>query len=172
MSSFMRPEARAALWRWREVGYAGLVAAFGLWWAWGGLGVVKWIGFILVALAIILAIAGIQRGRFRQAGQGPGIVQVAERRLAYMGPLEGGAMDIADLTRLDLDPSSYPAPSWVLTGMGGQILSIPVNAEGSEALFDLFGSLDGIETEAMLQVLSRKPDHKVEVWAKTRPLLH
>ena len=60
MSSFMRPEARAALWRWREVLYAGLVAAFGLWWAWGGLGIVKWIGFILIALALILAIAGIQ----------------------------------------------------------------------------------------------------------------
>ena len=56
--------------------------------------------------------------------------------------------------------------------MGGQILTIPINAEGAEALFDLFGSLDGIETEAMLAVLTRKPDHKVEVWTKTRPLLH
>lgn len=172
MSSFMRPEARATLWRWREVLFAAGVAAFGLWWAWDGLGIVKWIGFILMGFGIILAIAGIQRGRFRQSGNGPGVVQVAERRLAYFGPLEGGAMDIADLTRLDLDPSSYPAPSWVLTAMGGQRLAIPVNAEGAEVLFDLFGSLDGIETEAMLDVLTRKPDHKVEVWAKTRPLLH
>lgn len=63
MSDFMRPEARAALWRWREVLYAGAIAAFGLWWAIGGLGIVKWIGLIFVALAIILVIAGIQRGR-------------------------------------------------------------------------------------------------------------
>lgn len=172
MTEFMRPEARAALWRWREVLYAGAIAAFGLWWAIGGLGIVKWIGLIFVALAVILGIAGIQRGRFRQSGTGPGVVQVAERRLAYFGPLNGGAMDIADLTKLELDPSSHPAPSWLLTGMGGQHLSIPVNAAGAEALFDLFGSLDGIQTEAMLDVLSHTPSVRVEVWAKTTPLLH
>ena len=172
MSDFMRPEAREALWRWREVLYAGAVALFGLWWAWGGIGIVKWIGFIILGLAAILALAGIQRGRFRQSGKGPGVVQVAERRLAYFGPLEGGAMDIADLTRLELDPSSYPAPSWRLTGIGGQSLMIPVNATGADALFDLFGSLDGINTEDMLDVLSQKPDQVVEVWARTRVLLH
>lgn len=168
----IRPEARATLWRWREILYAGAIALFGLWWAWGGLGIVKWIGFIILALATILALAGIQRGRFRQTGKGPGVVQVAERRLAFFGPLEGGAMDIADLTRLELDPTSYPTPSWRLTGMGGQSLSIPVNATGAEALFDLFGSLEGINTEAMLDVLSQKPDQTVEVWAKSRTLLH
>ncbi|MDG1378029.1 MAG: hypothetical protein P8P56_13695 [Yoonia sp.] len=172
MSSFMRPEARAALWRWREALYAGLVGLFGLWWAWGGLGLVKWIGVILIALAVILAIAGIQRGRFRQTGKGPGVVQVAERRLAYFGPLDGGAMDIADLTKLELDPTSHPAPSWILSGIGGQYLSIPVNAAGADALFDLFGSLDNIQTEAMLNVLTHTPHVRVKVWAKTTPLLH
>ncbi len=172
MSSFMRPEARATLWRWREVLYASALAIFGLWWVWGGLGVVRWIGVIFLLIAVILALAGIQRARFRQSGTGPGVVKVAERRLAYFGPLEGGAMDISDMTRLDLDPSSYPTPSWVLTGMGGQSLSIPVNATGADALFDLFGSLDGIDTEVMLDVLSRRPDQRVEVWAKTRTLLH
>ena len=133
MSDFMRPEARALLWRWREVLYAAVIALFGLWWVWGGIGIVKWIGLIILAIAAILALAGIQRGRFRQSGKGPGVVQVAERRLAYFGPLEGGTMDIADLTRLDLDPTSYPAPSWRLTGIGGQSLAIPVNADGAEA---------------------------------------
>lgn len=168
----MRPEASAALSRWREVLYAAGIALFGLWWAWGGIGIVKWIGFIILAIAAILAIAGIQRGRFRQSGLGPGIVQVAERRLAYFGPLEGGAMDITDLTRLELDPTSHPAPSWRLTGIGGQSLAIPVNANGADLLFDLFGSLDGLQTEAMLDVLSQKPDQVVEIWAKTRTLLH
>ena len=172
MSDFMRPEARALLWRWREVLYAGGIALFGLWWVWGGIGIVKWIGLIILAIAAILALAGIQRGRFRQSGKGPGVVQVAERRLAYFGPLEGGTMDIADLTRLDLDPTSYPTPSWRLTGIGGQSLAIPVNADGAEALFDLFGSLEGIQTEAMLDVLSHTPSVRVQVWAKTTPLLH
>ena len=172
MSDFMRPEARALLWRWREVLYAAAIALFGLWWVWGGIGIVKWIGLIILVIAAILALAGIQRGRFRQSGKGPGVVQVAERRLAYFGPLEGGTMDIADLTRLDLDPTSYPTPSWRLTGIGGQSLAIPVNADGAEALFDLFGSLEGIQTEAMLDVLSHTPSVRVQVWAKTTPLLH
>jgi len=92
--------------------------------------------------------------------------------LAYFGPLDGGAMDIADLIKLELDPTSHPAPSWILSGVGGQYLSIPVNAAGADALFDLFGSLDNMRTEAMLDVLSRTPAVRVEVWAKTTPLLH
>lgn len=172
MTEFMRPAARAALWRWREVLGAIAVGLIGVWWAIGSIGIVRWLGIILILLAVIAGLAGIQRARFRQTGAGPGIVQVAERRLAYFGPLNGGQMDIADLTRLELDPTSHPAPSWILTGMGGQFLAIPINATGAEELFDLFGSLQGIKTEAMLDVLARTPSARVDVWTKTTPLLH
>lgn len=172
MASFMRPAARAALWRWRELLGSMGIGLIGVWWLWGGVGVVRGIGIVAIVLAVIGALAGIQRARFRQSGSGPGIVQVAERRLAYFGPLNGGQMDIADLTRLELDPTSHPAPSWILTGMGGQFLAIPVNAAGAEELFDLFGSLQGIKTEAMLDVLSHTPSARVDVWTKTTPLLH
>ena len=121
---------------------------------------------------MILVIAGIQRARFRQGGQGPGVVQVAERRLAYMGPLNGGQMDIANLIRLELDPSAYPSATWVLTEIGGDSLSIPVDAQNAEALFDLFSSLKGIQTAALLDALSQTPDVRVTVWEKTPTLLH
>ncbi len=172
MSSFMRPEARATLWRWREA-LAGLaLTAVGLWWVLGSFGIVRALGVVLTIGAVILTIAGLQRGRFRQTGDGPGIVQVAERRLAYLGPLTGGQMDIADLTRLELDPMGYPAAHWVLTGLGGQRLEIPVNAENAEALFDLFASLKGIKTQAMLDVLERTPNVRVTIWEKSPTLLH
>lgn len=172
MSEFMRPEARASLWRWREALTGLALLAVGLWWTYASFGIVRVIGMILTLGAIILVIAGIQRARFRQTGKGPGIVQVAERRLAYFGPLTGGQMDIADLTRLELDPTGLPAAHWILTGVGGQSIAIPVNAQNADALFDLFGSLEGIQTAAMLDALSQTPDMRVTVWEKTRPLLH
>ncbi|SHF45429.1 hypothetical protein SAMN05444339_106153 [Loktanella atrilutea] len=172
MAEFLRPAARAALWRWREVLVAGALAALGLWWAVESMGIVRWLGVTLVAIAAGAGIAGVQRARFRQDGQGPGIVMLDERRLVYMGPLTGGAMDVADMTRLELEPAAMPAPHWVLTGVGGQDLAIPVNAEGAEALFDVFAALPGIRSRAVLEVLERTPGARVTVWEKTRTLLH
>jgi hypothetical protein len=172
MSDFMRPEARASLWRWREALTGLVLGGIGIWWTLASFGIVRAIGMILVFGAFILVIAGIQQARFRQTGIGPGIVQVAERRLAYFGPLTGGQMDIADLTRLELDPNGLPAAHWVLTGIGGQSIAIPVNAQNADALFDLFGSLEGIQTGVMLDALSQTPDVRVTVWEKTPALLH
>jgi hypothetical protein len=81
-------------------------------------------------------------------------------------------MDIADLTRLELDPTGHPAAHWILTGIDGQSIAIPVNAQNADALFDLFGSLQGIQMTAMLDVLSQTPDVRVTVWEKTPTLLH
>ncbi len=172
MSDFLRPEARAALWRWREVIIAATVIALGLWWAIGSFGIVRWIGIVIVIAGVILALAGIQQGRFRQTGDGPGVVQVTERRLAYFGPLSGGTMDIDNLFRLELDPQAIPSPNWVLTERGGHQLYIPVNAIGADGLFDLFGALPNLETEAMLAVLTRTPDARVTIWEQTPDLLH
>lgn len=172
MADFLRPEARAVLWRWREVLFAGAIGLLGLWWALGSFGVVRWIGVALLVIAAALGVAGVQRARFRQDGIGPGIVRLDERRLVYMGPLTGGAMDVADLTQVELEPAALPAPHWILTGVGGQILEIPVNAEGAEALFDVFAALPGISSRAVLDVLERTPGARVVVWQKTRPLLH
>ena len=47
MSDFMRPEARASLWRWRETLTGLVLAGIGLWWVLGSFGIVRWIGVIL-----------------------------------------------------------------------------------------------------------------------------
>ncbi|MEO0372922.1 MAG: hypothetical protein AAF231_15810, partial [Pseudomonadota bacterium] len=62
--SFIRPEARAALWRWREAlaGASGL--GFGLWWLFSGASLTRWIGGAVALAALALLVAGIQRGRF------------------------------------------------------------------------------------------------------------
>jgi len=172
MGYFIRPEISAVIMRWREVFLAGGVLLLGLWWALTGVGINVWLGYIFCAIGIGWGIAGIQRARFAQDGDGPGVVQIRERRLAYFGPLDGGIIDVADLSRLEIDPSSYPEPSWILTSIEGNSLTIPINAKGSEDLFDVFATLPDIKTATVLDVLSRTPDARVTVWSRVKPLLH
>ena len=172
MGDLIRPAVRDGLWRWRE-SLAGLcVVALGLWWLGTFYSPVQWIGMAFVLGGIAWALAGWQRARFRSTGKGPGVVQINERRLAYFGPLTGGVIDIEDLTHLELEPIAKPAPHWVLSGMAGQSLAIPVNATNADALFDAFASLPGMKTQSMLDVLSRTPDARVTVWRRHQPALH
>jgi len=172
MSDFLRLEAKAQLWRFRDALMGSGVALLGLYWGLTRFGILSWIGWLMLAGGIVWAVAGLQRARFRQGEDGPGVVQIRERRFAYFGPLDGGVMDVDDLSKLEIDPSSHPAPSWVLTGVGGQRLAIPINATGAEELFDVFAALPNIQTNVVLDVLSRTPDARVTVWQRTKPLLH
>ncbi|MCH2068371.1 MAG: hypothetical protein MK208_14130 [Shimia sp.] len=168
--TFIRPEARAAVAQWREALVGGVVLLLGIWWA-SGFGVMKWLGIGLVAVGAVLIVSGLQRGRFRIGKGGPGVVQVDEGEVAYFGPLNGGSVAIRSLSRVVLDGRSTP-PVWALYQPGQAPLHIPVNAEGSDALFDAFASLDGIRTENMLARLKATPDQPVVIWAKSDPRLH
>lgn len=172
MTEFFRPEVRAFFRRWREVLLAAGVFVLGVWWAATGVGINRWLGYIFCILGVGWGIAAFQRVRFAQDGDGPGVVQIRERRLAYFGPLDGGIIDVADLSKLEIDPTSHPEPSWVLTAIDGERLTIPINAKGAEGLFDVFAALPDIKTSIMLDVLARTPDARMTVWSRVKPLLH
>lgn len=172
MADFIRPEVKALAWRWRELIFAVLLGVLGLWWALTSSGAVKWLGWVFVALAIGVGIAGTLRARFRQEGQGPGVVKILERRVGYFGPLTGGAIDLDDATMLELDPNASPAAHWVLSDIHGQRVEIPVNADGAEALFDAFATLPGINMQTTVDVLSHASTARVVIWQKERRLLH
>ena len=172
LTDLIRPETRDLLVRWRQMIAAGLVAALGLYWALASFGILRWVGVAMVLIALALAVDGWQRLRFAQDGQGPGIVHVVERRLAYHGPLTGGMMDVPDIVHLSLEPQARPAPHWILQDKAGAVLEIPVNAAGADALFDVFATLPGIDTGAVLAALEQAPDERVTVWSRTRRLLH
>ncbi|WP_209834733.1 hypothetical protein [Ruegeria sp. HKCCE3926] len=164
--SFIRPEAKLALWRWREVLVAGFVLILGLSWIDGPGGLLGWIGWLLVAVAIALAVIGVQRARFRTGTGGQGVVTVDEGQITYFGPLDGGIIATCEIERLALDPTSTPA-HWVLEQPGQAVLHIPVNAEGAEALFDVFSALPGLKTEHMLAELNGGSAHPVVIWERT-----
>ena len=161
----IRPEAKAQIWRFREVLVGGCGLALGLWWLVGQSTLLLIPGAVFAVGGLALIWIGVQRARFRSEGQGPGAVQVDEGQITYFGPLTGGVVALRELQALTFDPSFHPA-HWRLTMAGAPELMIPVNAEGSDGLFDAFATLEGLKTEAMLAKLASKPDHSVLIWQK------
>lgn len=159
----VRPELRETLWRGREALAGAVLALLALWWGLGTFGITRWIALAAGLLGLALVWTGAQRWRFARGEKGPGVVEVDERRLTYWGPLSGGAVDLDDLLRLDLDPSGRPA-HWVLTPVRGEPLAVPVTAGGAEALLGLFTALPGLRAEALLVALGRTGGPVVTLW--------
>jgi len=162
--SLVRPQARAALWRWREVAASGALAALGLWSVLAGLGIVFWLGWVLIAAAAALALAGIQRARFRTGGGGPGVVAVDEGLIAYFGPQTGGAVALSEMTALAMEPG--PPRRWRLSQPGQPDLAIPLDASGAEALFDAFAALPGLRAGALLAAMRDEAGGTRVLWAR------
>ena len=168
--TFFRPEAKAALWRWREVLVGIVVAVLALWWLAGPGGLLAFIAPALLVAAGALIMIGLQRGRFRGAGGGLGTVQVDEGQVSYFGPLSGGMIALREMSRLTLEGGQSPA-HWRLEQPGLPDVMIPVDAEGADALFDAFASLPGLKTEHMLAQLKAAPDASVVIWQRAAPTL-
>lgn len=162
--SFLRPEVAALLRRWAEVIAAAVVMALGLWIAAHPGPVVQGFGYVLAGLAGLALIPAIRRARFAADGQGPGIVQVIEGRILYMGPMTGGAVSIAELTSLALSRDQAGQAAWVLHEPG-QVLTIPVDATGADALFDAFTTLPGLGGQ---RLLAARQGDQVGTWTLWR----
>lgn len=163
--SFIRPEARAELWRWREVLTGIGLALLGLSWISGPGGLLGGIGWAVVAIASIVVVVGVQRARFRTGNGGPGVVLVDERQITYYGPLTGGVIATENLEKLTLDPTAKPA-HWILDQHGQPPLHIPVTAEGADDLFDVFSTLPGLQTQRMLAELTGTGGLPVVIWER------
>ncbi|MFD1159930.1 hypothetical protein [Roseovarius aestuarii] len=167
--NFIRPEARRAIWQWREVLVAIAVLVVGAYWAISTGELLRWLGYVVLAVGIFLLLSGVQRGRFRGNQGGPGVVQVDEGAVAYFGPLNGGVVALREMNSLTLDPTGTPA-HWVLSQAGQADLYIPLNAAGAEALFDAFASLPGIRTEFMLAEMGRSSARPIIIWERVPDL--
>lgn len=168
--NFVRPEAQALLARWREAIVGALITLLGLYWT-SGTGILQWVGVVVAIGGAILTFTGLQRARFRTGAGGVGVVSVDESEISYFGPFNGGTMSVRELSMLSLDPRSKP-PVWVLSQPGQQDLYIPVNAEGTDQLFDAFAALPGIRTDHLLAALNKGADDVVVIWAKPPRALH
>ena len=169
--SFIRPEARAAIRRWRGVLIALVVLLTGLWWGLAASGIVGWVGYALIAIGAALLVTGGQRLRFRTGRGGPGVVTLDEGEITYFGPLTGGSVSLDDMTALSLNTTGKPR-HWVLSQLGQPDLCIPLSAEGADILFDAFAALPGIQTEKMLSAMRSTGGHSIVIWQKRTDRLH
>ena len=156
----IRPEIKAGLWRWREVLFAIALIALGLRWGFVSFGILQWLGWLLGLAGVVMAFAAAQKVRFRPDSDGPGVVTLDERRVTYLGQIDGGVADLDLMVQLDLTP----APAWRLINGDGHFVDIPTNARGVEMLFDVFTALPGMKVEYMLSLMDRSPRGNLTVW--------
>ena len=146
--SFVRPAVADLFQRYREVIAAGCAGVAAVWLIWLGGYVLIPLGGFLAVTAAGWAMIALGRLRFRRAVAAPGIVEVDEGQLGYLGPTFGGYVALADLDELRLGTFGGQR-QWRLRTSDGQVLLIPVAAEGAERLADAFAVLPGIDMAAL-----------------------
>ena len=150
--TLIRPELTAAIWRGREAIAALAVGVFGLWLVWlGGYALVP-LGLCVAAIGAAWGLQALRRLRFAQAVDAPGMVEVDEGQVGYLGPDAGGFVALPDLVDLRFLTISGRR-MWRLKQADGQALLLPVDAAGAERLFDAFASLPGMDTQVLVAAL-------------------
>jgi len=147
-----RDEIAGWLAHWREVLVGLAVAGAGLWLAAAGGYLLTPLGAAVAALGLWWAVLAWRRRRFDQGPDGPGLVEVNEGQIGYLGPGAGGFVSLAEMTELRL-LTVQGRRVWRLKQADGQALLIPVDAAGADRLFDAFASLPGLDSAALLAAL-------------------
>lgn len=154
--SVIRPEVSAALYRWREVIATAGLALIGLWFVrLGGLILIP-AGAGTLVLAAALGLNAWRRMRFGQEVGAPGVVEVDEGQISYMGPEIGGFISLPELVEIKLI-TLRGRRLWRLKQADGQAILVPVDAAGADRLFDAFASLPGLDTADLVAVLGPEP---------------
>ena len=150
--TFIRPEVTDLIWRAREVIWASLVVALGLWLiALGGYLLIP-MGLIVGGIGLVLAMTAFRRMRFQQDVAAPGIVELDEAQVGYLGPEVGGFLSLQELVELRM-LTLHGRRLWRLKQADGQALLIPVDAKGADRLYDAFANLPGMDTAALVAAL-------------------
>ena len=168
--ALIRPEAAAALRRWREaIAGAALILA-GLWLARLGGAFFLVAGVLAAGLGAALALIAWRRARFRHDADAPGMVEVVEGQIAYYAPSGGGFAALSEIEEVAVTITAAGRPAWAIGQRGAPTLIIPMGAAGAEALFDAFLSLPGARAEPFLAAAHRRPgEGPVTLWQRPPP---
>jgi hypothetical protein len=162
--SFLRPAATATLHRWREALAGAAVTGFGLWWMATGRGFYFGAGVCAVLLGGALIFTGLRHAAFRRDGEAPGLVEVDEGRVTYLGPVIGGSVALADLRDITFRRTTAGEAFWRLRGTDPQPLIIPAGARGVDQLLDAFTALPRFDTGAMVRAVQSRTPCALTIW--------
>jgi hypothetical protein len=162
--SFLTPQAQAFLTRWREAAAAGVLGLIGIRLVWQGGYFLGPLGTAVLVLALGWLTLALRRMQFQRAGDAPGLVEIDEGQIGYLGPTFGGYVSVRELVEIRL-VDIYERRHWRLKQADGQALLIPVSAQNAEVLFDAFSALPGVDLAAITSALAKRVDMQV-VWRK------
>jgi hypothetical protein len=166
--SFLRPDAKATLQRFAEPAMAGATLAAGLWIATRGGWFLAAVGLGLAAMAAGWAVLALRRLRFQAGDAAPGMVEVDEGRITYLGPKLGGSVGLPDLIEIRL-LTLRGRSVWRLKQADGQVLLVPLDAAGASALFDAFAALPGLTSAALVAALDTPGPQGPGLVSATKP---
>lgn len=155
--------------RWAET---ALVSALAAWLLWRGLSAAwagAWLGWLVVLAGLLAAgwaAAAFGRARFDAPRDGAGVVEIAERRVAYFGPLGGGAVALDELVAVDAARDPLDAPAWRLRDVDGVALTIPLGAAGAEALPEALSALPGFSLDRAAAAFADPPTGLHPLWRR------
>lgn len=156
----IRPEVLATVHRLREVIAAAFAGLIGIWLIWLGGYLLFPLGAAVLVLAAVWALTALRRLRFAQGVDAPGVVEVDEGQVGYLGPATGGYVSLVELVELRLIRLRGQRV-WRLRQADGQALLIPVAAAGADRLFDAFATLPGLDSQELLAALDGAGDRVV-----------
>ena len=170
--NFLRPEVGQFLRNWREPIVLGIVVAFGLLIFRHGQNradvTLQFLGLLIgipFALGIVPAIRAV---RLRRNRQDPGLVEVAERQITYLGPQFGGSVSVDAISRIEIittdDGPHLPDVFWTLFHFDGPALSIPSNAAGADQLLNAFAALPGFDYQAVIRAMGSTLPSTYLIW--------
>ena len=170
--SFIRPEMRQHIYRWREVLFAIALGLIGLWiYRTGGI-VFHTIGGIIMLVAIGLGVIGWRRVRLNFGTGGLGVVEVDERQITYLLSYGGFTLSITDITAIEIHTNALgplsPDLFWVFKSMGQHPQSIAGNAVGAEKIYDVLANFQGVYFDRAMAA-TKATDAQVFVIWKQKP---
>ncbi len=168
--SFIRPEAAGAIRRWVEPAVAGglvlLAGWFGIRWVGQG-GALGWITLAAAALALFWLRAAVLGALAARPVTGAGLVVLREGEIGYMGPYDGGFLELDGMVRVEIYLiASGQDPVWRLVGFEGTALAIPSTAEGADHLPEALTALPGFSDLAAVSALQRDRPGRHVVWER------
>lgn len=172
--SFVRPELAAFARRWREPAIWGALTLLGAWLAWRGYAAVAPLPFILglicAGFGVGLLQGALRQLRLRTDAMETGVVVIDEAQIAYLGPREGGVIDLPAVVRVEIVTRPHLPPdsghAWVITAEDGNRLTIPLGARGADALLDALAPLPGIDFDAGVAAVVAGGPGRTTVWRK------
>ena len=107
---------------------------------------------------------------WRNRKGGPGMVIIEEGRISYFGPETGAVLAWDALVSVDIvttgDGPMADDLFWVLADETGQMAAIPGGAEGTGALLDTLGSLEGFRHGAVISAMGSTENARFEIWRR------